>query len=35
MRVLIRNTTLDGRPLEVDGEVFTGSTVTDVVLAMK
>ena len=35
MRVLIRNTALDGRPLEGDGEVFTGETVTDVVLAMK
>ena len=35
MRVLIRNTALDGRPLEGDGEVFTGETVTDVVHAMK
>jgi hypothetical protein len=35
MRVLIRNTALDGRPLEGDGEVFSGATVTDVVLAMK
>ena len=35
MRVLIRNTALDGRPLEGDGEVFTGETVTEVVQAMK
>lgn len=35
MRVLIRNTALDGRPLEGDGEVFSGATVTEVVLAMK
>jgi len=35
MRVLIRNTALDGRPLEGNGEVFSGATVTDVVLAMK
>ncbi len=35
MRVLIRNTTLNGQPLEEDGEVFTGETVTDVVQAMK
>ena len=35
MRVLIRNVALDGRPLEGDGEVFSGATVTDVVLAMK
>lgn len=35
MRVLIRNTALNWRPLEGDGEIFTGATVTDVVLAMK
>ncbi len=35
MRVLIRNTALNGQPLEGDGEIFTGATVTDVVLAMK
>lgn len=35
MRVLIRNTALNGQPLEGDGEIFTGETVTDVVLAMK
>jgi len=35
MRVLIRNTALDGRPLEGDGEVFSGEMVMDVVLAMK
>ena len=35
MRVLIRNTALNGQPLEEDGEVFTGETVTDVVQAMK
>lgn len=35
MRVLIRNTALDGRPLEGDGEVFYGDTAMDVVRAMK
>ena len=35
MKVLIRNTALNGQPLEEDGEVFTGETVTDVVQAMK
>jgi hypothetical protein len=35
MRVLIRNTALNGQPLEDDGEVFTGETLTDVVQAMK
>ena len=35
MRVLIRNTALNGQPLEGDGEIFTEATVTDVVLAMK
>ena len=35
MKVLIRNTALNGQPLKEDGEVFTGETVTDVVLAMK
>ena len=35
MRVLIRNTALNGQPLEGDGEIFTGATVTDVVLAIK
>jgi hypothetical protein len=35
MKVLIRNIALDGRPLEGDGEVFTGEAVTDVVHAMK
>ena len=35
MRVLIRNTALNGQPLEEYGEVFTGETVTDVIQAMK
>jgi len=35
MKVLIRNTALNGQPLEEDGEVFTGETVTNVVHAMK
>ena len=35
MRVLIRNTALNGQPLDGDGEVFTGETAMDVVLAMK
>jgi hypothetical protein len=35
MRVLIRNTAINGQPLEGDGEVFTGATVMDVVLVMK
>lgn len=35
MRVLIRNTALNGQPLDGDGEVFTGETVMDVIQAMK
>ena len=35
MKVLIKNTALDGRPLDGDGEVFTGRSPLDVVLAMK
>jgi len=35
MRVMIRNTTLDGKPLDGDGEVFTGKTPLEVLRAMK
>lgn len=35
MRILIRNTTLEGEPIADDGEVFEGKTVLDVVRAMK
>ena len=35
MRVLIKNTDLDGKPLEGEGEVFTGKTSLEVVRAMK
>lgn len=35
MRILIRNTTLEGEPIAGDGEVFEGKTVLDVVRAMK
>lgn len=35
MRVLIKNTDIDGKPLEGEGEVFTGKTSLEVVLAMK
>ena len=35
MRILLRNTSLDGKPFEGDGEVFTGESPLDVVLAMK
>jgi hypothetical protein len=32
MKVLIRNTALDGRPLDGDGEVFTGRSPLELVL---
>ncbi|OPY10495.1 MAG: hypothetical protein A4E67_00518 [Syntrophaceae bacterium PtaB.Bin038] len=35
MRVPIRNTALNGQPLEGDGEILIGETVTEVVQAMK
>ena len=35
MRVLIKNTDLAGKPLEGDGEVFTGKTSLEIVRAMK
>lgn len=35
MRVLIKNTGIDGKPLEGEGEVFTGKTCLEVVRAMK
>jgi len=35
VRVLIKNTDLDGKPLEGEGEVFTGKTSLEVVRAMK
>ncbi len=35
MKILLRNTSLDGKPLEGDGEVFTGERPLDVVMAMK
>ena len=35
MRVLIKNTDLAGKPLESEGEVFTGETSLEIVRAMK
>lgn len=35
MKILLRNTSLDGKPLEGEGEVFTGERPLDVVMAMK
>ena len=35
MRVLIKNTDLAGKPLEGEGEVFTGNTSLEIVRAMK
>ena len=35
MRILIRNTTLEGEPIAGDGEVFEGKTVLNLVRAMK
>lgn len=35
MRVLIKNTDLAGKPLEGEGEVFTGKTFLEIVQAMK
>lgn len=35
MRVLIKNTDLAGKPLEGEGEVFTGKTSLEIVQAMK
>jgi len=35
VRVLIKNTDLAGKPLEGDGEVFTGKTSLEIVRAMK
>jgi len=35
MKVFVRNTSLDGKPLTGDGEVFTGERPLDVVMAMK
>ena len=35
MRVMIRNTTLDGKPLEGESEVFTGKNPLEVLRAMK
>ncbi len=35
MRVRIRNTDLDGRPLEGEGETFTGKTELEIVRAMQ
>ena len=35
MKILLRNTSLDGKPFEGDGEVFTGERPLDVVMAMK
>ena len=35
MRVLIKNTDLAGKPLEGEGEVFTGKTSLEIVRAMK
>lgn len=34
MKVLIKNTDLDGKPLEGEGEVFTGETTLEIVRAM-
>ena len=35
MRVRIKNTDLDGKPLQGEGEIFTGKTGLDVVQAMR
>ncbi len=35
MKVFVRNTSLDGKPLTGDGDVFTGERPLDVVMAMK
>ena len=35
MKFFVRNTSLDGKPLTGDGEVFTGERPLDVVMAMK
>ena len=35
MRIMIRNTSIDGTPLDQDGEVFTGATFLEVVRSMK
>jgi hypothetical protein len=35
MRIFVRNTALDGKPLETDGQEFTGERPLDVVTAMK
>ena len=35
MKILLRNTSLDGKPFEGEGEVFTGEHPLDVVMAMK
>jgi len=35
MKVLIKNTALDGRPRDGDSEIFTGRSPLEVVLAMK
>ena len=35
MRILIRNTSLDGKPLDQDGEVFRGATPVEIVHSMK
>ena len=34
MRLLLKNTAIDGRPLAGDGQIFTGRTRLDVVKAM-
>ncbi len=35
MRVRIKNTDLDGKPLQSEGDIFTGKTALEVVLAMR
>ena len=35
MKIFVRNTSLDGKPLTGDGEVFTGERPLDVLMAMK
>ena len=35
MRIFVRNTALDGKPLEADGQEFTGERPLDIVIAMK
>lgn len=35
MKIFVRNTSLDGKPLIGDGEVFTGERPLDVVMAMR